>query len=83
MLNALNHYDVILNNVDTSVFKKQDVEKYPNPYETLKELTRSNSKITRETIHEFVDSLDIEQRIKDELKGISPKNYTGVYPKKG
>jgi adenylosuccinate lyase len=58
-------------------------EKYPNPYETLKELTRSNSKITRETIHEFVDTLDIEQRIKDELKGISPKNYTGVYPKKG
>ncbi len=58
-------------------------EKYPNPYETLKELTRSNSKITRETIHEFVDSLDIEQPIKDELKGISPKNYTGVYPKKG
>ena len=43
-------------------------ERYPNPYEALKELTRSNEKITREKIHNFIDSLDITDEIKNELK---------------
>lgn len=57
-------------------------EKYPNPYETLKELTRKNSSITKESIHEFIDTLNVNDTIKMELKGITPHNYTGVVPKK-
>jgi adenylosuccinate lyase len=53
-------------------------ERYPNPYEALKELTRSNEKMTREKIHNFIDSLDITNEIKNELKQISPQTYTGV-----
>ncbi len=53
-------------------------ENYPDPYETLKELTRINQKITKEIIREFIDSLDVSDDVKNELKQISPKNYTGV-----
>ena len=53
-------------------------ERYPNPYEALKELTRSNEKMTREKNHNFIDSLDITNEIKNELKQISPQTYTGV-----
>ncbi|MFL2573525.1 MAG: adenylosuccinate lyase [Flavobacteriales bacterium] len=53
-------------------------EGYPNPYEALKELTRLNSKITNKTIKEFIDSLEINDKIKEELKNISPSNYTGI-----
>ena len=53
-------------------------EGYPNPYEALKELTRLNSKITNKTIKEFIDSLEIRDEIKKELKNISPSNYTGI-----
>ena len=53
-------------------------EGYPEPYEALKKLTRLNSKITRETIIDFIDSLDIGEEIKAELKNISPSNYTGI-----
>jgi adenylosuccinate lyase len=53
-------------------------ESYPNPYETLKELTRSNTKITREKISSFIDLLDVDEKIKKELKEITPNNYTGI-----
>lgn len=53
-------------------------ENYPNPYEKLKELTRINSKITQEDIHQFIDSLDISETLKNELKEITPFNYTGI-----
>ena len=53
-------------------------EGYPNPYETLKELTRKNSEINKTTIHQFIDSLKINTEIKNELKKISPQNYTGI-----
>ena len=53
-------------------------EGFPNPYEALKELTRINSEINRKTIHEFIDSLEIDNKIKNELKEISPSNYTGI-----
>ena len=53
-------------------------EGYPNPYETLKELTRKNSEINMTTIHKFIDSLNISTEIKNELKKISPQNYTGI-----
>jgi len=53
-------------------------ERYPNPYEALKELTRGNQKITKETIHSFIDTLEISTDLKNELKQISPQSYTGV-----
>jgi adenylosuccinate lyase len=53
-------------------------EAYPNPYEALKDLTRVNRKIDREVMHEFIDKLEVSQVIKDELKKITPHNYTGV-----
>ena len=54
-------------------------EAYPNPYEALKELTRSNKTITRVTMHGFIDTLDINDSIKEELRQITPQNYTGIF----
>jgi adenylosuccinate lyase len=51
---------------------------YPNPYEALKELTRTNSKITRESISGFIDTLKVDSETKELLKKITPYNYTGV-----
>jgi adenylosuccinate lyase len=53
-------------------------EGYPQPYEALKELTRKNEKITRESISQFIDSLKISEEIRKELKSITPFNYTGL-----
>jgi adenylosuccinate lyase len=53
-------------------------EGYPNPYETLKELTRKNTTINQKTIHQFIDTLSINLEIKKELKNITPSNYTGL-----
>ncbi|MGY4383963.1 adenylosuccinate lyase [Pedobacter sp. UYP24] len=54
-------------------------EAYPNPYEALKDLTRTNQKITALTMSEFIDGLTINDQLKQELKNITPFNYTGVY----
>ncbi|PRY85488.1 adenylosuccinate lyase [Mongoliibacter ruber] len=54
-------------------------EGYPKPYEALKELTRTNSKITKSSIQEFVENLQVSSEVKEELKKISPFNYTGLY----
>jgi adenylosuccinate lyase len=54
-------------------------ENYPNPYETLKALTRTNSKIDHETFLQFIHSLDLNEQVKEELRKITPHNYTGVY----
>ncbi len=54
-------------------------EAYPNPYEALKELTRSNQPIDRQLIHNFIDSLNIPEEIKQEMKQITPHNYTGIF----
>ena len=54
-------------------------EAYPNPYEALKDLTRTNQKITATTMAEFIDGLDVTDALKAELKQISPFNYTGVF----
>jgi adenylosuccinate lyase len=51
---------------------------YPNPYEALKDLTRTNSVITQETLAEFIDGLDIDQDTKDRLKKLRPDTYTGI-----
>ena len=53
-------------------------EGYPNPYEELKKLTRNNRKIDKDVFMKFIESLDIDKKIKDELKKISPHNYTGI-----
>ncbi len=53
-------------------------EAYPNPYEALKALTRTNQKMTEETIHEFIQGLDVSNDIKEELMAITPSNYTGM-----
>lgn len=53
-------------------------EAYPNPYETLKALTRTNKKMTEETIHEFIKTLDVNDSVKEELMAITPWNYTGI-----
>ena len=53
-------------------------EGYPNPYEALKGLTRTNEKITEQTISNFIDTLTISESIKSELKAINPHNYTGI-----
>ena len=55
-------------------------ENYPNPYEALKELTRNNQRITKEAIHQFINTLKVPASLRKELKNITPHNYTGVYP---
>ena len=53
-------------------------EAYPNPYETLKALTRTNEGITAETIASFIETLDVSEAVKDELRAITPSTYTGI-----
>lgn len=53
---------------------------YPNPYESLKQLTRKNTKMDKETIHQFIDTLDVTNEVKERMKAISPHNYIGIYP---
>jgi adenylosuccinate lyase len=52
-------------------------EGYPNPYEALLELTRTNQKITRESISNFIENLNLGEELKEELRTITPFNYTG------
>ena len=53
-------------------------EAYPNPYEALKGLTRTNEKINQKSIANFIDTLEVAAAIKTELKAITPSNYTGI-----
>ena len=53
-------------------------EAYPHPYEALKALTRTNKTMTEETIHEFIQGLDVNDAVKAELMAITPHNYTGI-----
>jgi len=53
-------------------------EGYPNPYEALKGLTRTNQEINQESLHNFIEELEIDTKVKVELKKITPFNYTGV-----
>ena len=53
-------------------------EAYPNPYETLKALTRTNKKMDEQTIHEFIQTLEVSEEVKQELMAITPWNYTGI-----
>jgi len=51
---------------------------YPNPYEALKDLTRTNEKMTKESLGVFIDGLDVDEEIKTRLKELSPEKYTGI-----
>ncbi|HPD94824.1 MAG TPA: adenylosuccinate lyase [Tenuifilaceae bacterium] len=53
-------------------------EGYPNPYEKLKELTRTNKSVTQDDFMQFIDQLDVKPSVKDELKKLTPFNYTGL-----
>ncbi|MBQ3634343.1 MAG: adenylosuccinate lyase [Bacteroidales bacterium] len=56
-------------------------EAYPNPYETLKALTRTNKHIDHEAISAFIESLEVSESVKAELRAITPQSYTGIYKK--
>lgn len=53
-------------------------EAYPNPYEALKALTRTNTHVTQQSIAEFIDTLEVSDSLKNQLKEITPSNYTGI-----
>ena len=53
-------------------------EGYPNPYEALKDLTRTNNNISQKSLADFIDRLNINDELKKQLKSITPQSYTGV-----
>ncbi len=69
-----NNWAVVAEAIQT-ILRRED---YPQPYEALKALTRGKNGITRQSMHAFIDSLEIAPVVKKELKKISPHNYTGV-----
>ncbi|MCK3684409.1 adenylosuccinate lyase [Maribellus sp. YY47] len=54
-------------------------EFFPNPYEALKDLTRRNEVINKEAIHNFIETLNVSESVREELKAITPQNYTGIF----
>jgi adenylosuccinate lyase len=69
-----NHWTVVAEGIQTILRR----EKYAKPYEALKEFTRANDEVTEQSIHRFIDTLHLSNAIKDELKAITPQNYTGI-----
>ena len=69
-----NNWAVVAEAIQT-ILRREGFEK---PYEALKGLTRKNEKVTKDSVHEFIDSLSVDLSIKNELKQISPSNYTGI-----
>ena len=69
-----NNWSVVAEAIQTILRR----ENFSNPYEVLKELTRSNNHITKKTIHKFLDTLELNETLKKELKSITPFNYTGI-----
>ena len=81
LLNESKFYDDLENNWAVVAEAIQTIlrrEGYPNPYEALKGLTRTNEAITKSSIANFIDSLKVSEKIKSELKQITPQNYTGI-----
>lgn len=70
-----NNWAVVAEGIQTILRR----EGYPNPYEALKELTRTNQKITGASIAAFIDSLNVSYVVKDELKSLTPQSYTGIF----
>jgi adenylosuccinate lyase len=73
--NDLNDNYVVVSEGIQTVLRR---EHYPDPFGALKELTRTGTKITREHMNAFIDGLNISAKLKDELKKITPENYTGI-----
>ena len=73
-LDLENNWAVVAEAIQT-ILRRED---YPKPYEALKSLTRGKNGITKQSMHEFIDTLNVAAVIKKELKAISPHNYTGV-----
>lgn len=69
-----NNWNVIAEAIQTILRR----ENYPQPYEALKNLTRTNQAVTRETMHRFIDGLAVSDEVKAELMAITPQNYTGI-----
>jgi adenylosuccinate lyase len=69
-----NNWAVVAEGIQTILRR----EGYPKPYEALKALTRTNQRITKESLSDFIDTLNVNEKIRNELKAISPKNYTGI-----
>lgn len=68
------NYEVVAEALQTILRR----EGYPNPYETLKQLTRTGEAMTAESIHRFIDTLDVAPNIKEEMRAISPQTYVGI-----
>ena len=75
ILNDLNQNWAVVAEAIQTILRR---EGYPNPYEALKQLTRKNTTIDEKCIQDFIENLNIEPKIKEELKKISPLNYTGI-----
>jgi len=71
-----NNWSVVAEGIQTILRR----ENYPNPYEALKALTRTNQKIDQHAIHDFIQSLDVSDSVKKELMALTPKNYLGIKP---
>ncbi len=69
-----NNWAVVAEGIQTVLRR----EGYPRPYEALKTLTRTNERITKESIEKFIDALEVNEQVKKELKRITPHNYTGI-----
>ena len=69
-----NNWAVVAKGIQTILRR----EGYPKPYEALKALTRTNRQITKESISEFIGTLNVDEKIKEELRSITPQNYTGI-----
>ena len=70
-----NHWEITAEAIQTILRR----EMIPNAYELLKDLTRKNEKVTPETLRQFIDNLPVSDSVKDELKQITPFNYTGIF----
>lgn len=68
------NYEVVAEALQTILRR----EGYPNPYETLKQLTRTGEAMTAESIHRFIDTLEVAPSIKEEMRAISPQTYVGI-----
>jgi adenylosuccinate lyase len=73
--NDLDNNWVILSEAVQTVLRR---EGFANPYEIVKDLTRTNKTIDRQTFHDFIDGLNIRDEVKTELKQVTPQNYTGM-----
>jgi adenylosuccinate lyase len=69
-----NNWAVVAEGIQTVLRR----ESYPQPYEALKALTRTGDKITESAIQQFINDLAVSDPIKDELRAITPFNYTGI-----